>query len=57
MGEALLYRFLAQLRRDVPLEEDLEDLEWQGVPRARFLAFCEEFGFGRLADRPERWQD
>jgi 5'-3' exonuclease len=55
MGEALLYRFLAQLRRDVPLEETIADLEWQGVPRDHFLGFCEEMGFTQLRDRPHRW--
>jgi len=55
MGEALLYRFLAQLRRDVPLEETLDDLAWSGVPRARFTAFCDEFGFDQLKSRPSRW--
>lgn len=29
--EVLLYRRLATLRRDVPLEEDLEDLRWKGA--------------------------
>jgi 5'-3' exonuclease len=55
MGEALLYRFLAQLRRDVPLQESPAELEWQGVPRDHFLAFCEEMGFTQLRDRPHRW--
>lgn len=55
MGDALLFRFLAQLRFDVPLEEKLADLEWKGVPRQRFLEFCEEFGFDRLRDRPQKW--
>lgn len=55
MGEALLYRFLAQLRRDVPLTDRLEDLEWRGVPRQPFLELCEELGFDTLADRPHRW--
>ena len=55
IGHALLYRFLAQLRRDVPLAESLEDLEWQGVPREEFREFCELFGFNQLADRPKRW--
>jgi 5'-3' exonuclease len=55
MGEALLYRFLAQLRTDVPLAETLDDLEWQGVPHPAFEELCGELGFGRLADRPHRW--
>ena len=57
MGQALLYRFLAQLRRDVPLTDRLEDLEWRGVPRRPFLDLCEELGFDTLADRPHRWAD
>lgn len=55
VGDALLFRFLAQLRRDVPLPDSLADLEWQGVPRTRFLAFCDEMGFEGLKDRPDRW--
>jgi 5'-3' exonuclease len=57
MGEALLYRFLAQLRTDVPLPDSLSDLEWKGVPRTRYAALCDELGFGRLEDRPTRWID
>ena len=55
VGDALLYRFLAQLRTDVPLGEDLDRLEWRGVPRALFEEFCDEMGFGGLRDRPHRW--
>jgi 5'-3' exonuclease len=55
VGDALLYRFLAQLRTDVPLGEDLDRLEWRGVPRARFEEFCDEMGFGGLRERPHRW--
>lgn len=57
MADALLYRFLAQLRFDVPLQETLSDLEWKGVPRQLFLEFCDELGFDRLRDRPHRWAD
>jgi 5'-3' exonuclease len=42
--EALLYRTLATLVRDVPLAEDLAALQWQGVPRPAFEAFCSELG-------------
>jgi 5'-3' exonuclease len=55
IGEALLYRFLAELRRDVPLPESLADLEWHGTPRERFLGLCDELGFSDLSDRPSRW--
>jgi 5'-3' exonuclease len=55
MGDALLYRFLAQLRTDVPIPDSLTDLEWKGVPRQRYEAFCEELGFNTLRERPDRW--
>ncbi len=57
ISEALLFRYLATLRRDVPLGESLSDLEWQGVPRECFLDFCDRFGFGSLREKPERWVD
>ena len=55
--EAALYKRLATLRRDVPLREDLEDLCWKGVPRGRFLDWCERLGQERLMDAPVRWLD
>jgi len=55
MGDALLFRFLAQLRPDVPLAEDLGDLEWKGVKREPFLELCDELGFTRLRERPHLW--
>jgi len=55
IAEALVYRFLATLRRDVPIAEDLGDLEWKGVPRDRFGEFCDRWGFGSLRQRPRRW--
>ena len=57
MGDALLYRFLAQLRTDVPIPDSLADLAWKGVPRQRYEAFCEELGFNTLRERPDRWVD
>ena len=57
MGDALLYRFLAQLRTGVPLPDSLADLEWNGVPRSRYEALCDELGFERLKERPARWID
>jgi 5'-3' exonuclease len=55
MADALLFRFLARLRRDVPITESVADLEWRGVPRDRFIAFCDQYGFGSLRDRPVKW--
>ena len=52
---AYLYRELTTLRLDVPLEESLDDLEWKGVPRARFTEFCSEMGFDPDAINVHRW--
>jgi hypothetical protein len=57
MGDALLFRFLAVLRSDVPLEETADDLRWEGVPRERFLEFCDRYGFGSIRERPTVWVD
>jgi 5'-3' exonuclease len=53
--EAMLYRELTTLRLDVPIDEDLADLEWQGVPRERFNAFLEPLGVDPESIRVERW--
>lgn len=47
---AMLYRQLATLRLDVPIEEELEDLRWRG-PNAELGEFCREIGFARFLDR------
>ncbi len=57
MGDALLYRFIAQLRRDVPIPDELGDLEWRGAHRTDFEAFCTKHGLETLFDRPHRWSD
>lgn len=55
--DAMLFRTLTTLRRDVPLDESLDDLEWHGVRRAEFEALCDELGFTDVRNRPHRWQD
>ena len=55
MEDALLFRRLATLRRDVPLGQSLEDLEWRGAPRDTWLALCDELGLGQIRERPHRW--
>jgi len=52
--EAFLYRRLATLRRDVPLEQSLRDLEWLGA-RERLRQLCQELGDNDLPDRVPRW--
>jgi 5'-3' exonuclease len=55
--DALLYRDLATLRTDVQLGVDLGDLRWDGVPKERFLAWCDRVGVEELRERPRRWSD
>jgi 5'-3' exonuclease len=54
-SEATLYRKLATLVTDVPLEQSLPDLEWRGAPRSEFLAWCKRMGADNLRERPRRW--
>jgi len=55
--DVYLYRELTTLRLDVPLTEELSDLEWRGVPRNRFKAFCDEMGFDADSIRVHLWAD
>jgi 5'-3' exonuclease len=52
---AYLYRELTTLRLDVPVAETLDDLEWGGVPRERFVRFCQSQGLDADAIRVDRW--
>jgi 5'-3' exonuclease len=53
--DALVYRELTRLATDLELGADLEDLAHRGVPRRRFLAWCDALGVDQLRDRPRRW--
>ena len=53
---ALLYKRLATLRSDVPLDERLEDLAWRGAKRDALAAIAAEIGDERALDRVPRWQ-
>jgi 5'-3' exonuclease len=48
--DALLFRKLATLRTDVPVFDDLQELEWQG-PRAEFESVAEKMGSPALLKR------
>jgi 5'-3' exonuclease len=53
--DALLFRELSTLRKDVPLKETLNDLKWQGAyPRLKKL--CHELGDERIPERVKRWR-
>jgi 5'-3' exonuclease len=53
--EARLYRRLATLREDVPLREDLGDLEWQGA-HERLKELCRRLGDEQFPKRIPRWR-
>ena len=53
--EALLFQDLATLRTDIPISESLEDLEWKGVPKNRYIDFCDALGLRELKARPKYW--
>ncbi|MCI0569487.1 MAG: flap endonuclease [Myxococcaceae bacterium] len=55
--DALLYRRLATLVTDVPLKEDLGALEYRGVPREEFLAWCDRMRVTSMRERPQRWRE
>ncbi len=54
--DAVLYRDLAILRRDVPLEEKLADLAWKGADRAKLAPFLDEIGSTRDLERVSRFR-
>lgn len=53
--EVQLFRSLTTLRLDAPIAESLDDLEWRGVDRERFIALCDELGVEGLRERPHLW--
>jgi 5'-3' exonuclease len=54
-GVLPLYKTLATLRVDVPLEESLADLEWRGARRDALEALCDEIGDRGFVARVERF--
>ncbi|MBA2322421.1 MAG: flap endonuclease [Deltaproteobacteria bacterium] len=48
---AALYKRLATLRYDVPLEESLDALRWRGVDLPRLTALCTRLGDERFLER------
>ncbi len=53
--EALLYKQLATVRVDAPLDEKLDDLKWRGADK-RLMRFCHDLGDQRIAERIPRWR-
>jgi len=56
LQNALLYKKLATLRRDVPLLETVNDLVWQGADRKLMDAICEEIGDHSIKERISKWR-
>jgi 5'-3' exonuclease len=54
--EARLFKKLATLRTDVPLDESPRDLEWRGARRAELAALCAELGEDGALERVPRFQ-
>jgi 5'-3' exonuclease len=53
--EALLYKQLATVREDVPVQEKLSDLKWQGAYK-RLMEFCHRLGDEKIPLRIPRWR-
>ena len=54
---ALLYRSLTELRRDVPIEEELSDLHWSGPRRQRLTEIAHRLGDANILGRFTAWAD
>lgn len=54
--DALLYKTLATLRLDAPIEEELEDLRWRGADRSAMEAVCAQLRDDRPLERIARWR-
>jgi 5'-3' exonuclease len=54
--EAILYRDLSVLRRDVPLRDTLDDLEWCGADRETLEPLVEMLGEPEVLPRIARWR-
>jgi 5'-3' exonuclease len=53
--DALLFRKLATLRTDVPLQERLEELEWKGARRRELEELCRAIGYEEFLKRVPLW--
>jgi 5'-3' exonuclease len=54
--EVALYKQLATLVDDVPLEESLDDLQWHGVPKHEYQGLYESLGSTTLSEKTPRWR-
>ena len=54
-ADALLYRTLATLRTDAPVDDSLQSLEYRGTPREAFELFARQVDSSGLLSRVPRW--
>lgn len=54
---AFLFRELATLAVDAPINEELDDLRWRGAHRGPFADLAERLGAPYLVGRVHRWAD
>ncbi len=55
--DAALYRRLATLREDVPIQEKIADLRWKGARRQELEILCQELGESTWFQRVNIWAD
>jgi 5'-3' exonuclease len=55
-AQATLYRVLATLRTDAPIEETLDDLRWQGARRDALSTLCARIGEDEVVPRMPLWR-
>ena len=55
-GAALLFKTLATLRTDAPLEVRFDELEWRGADKATLAAFCDTIGDDSFVERVARFR-
>ena len=56
-AEAMFYRKLATLDETAPVATSLDQVRFDGVPRARFAAWCREVGVDNLGGAAIRWRE
>lgn len=54
--DVALYQTLATLRTDVPLSVNVADVQFDGIPKDPFLAWCDTVNATTLQARPRRWR-
>jgi 5'-3' exonuclease len=54
--EARLYRTLATIRTDAPIDASLDAIRFEGVPREGLVAFADGVAAPRLLERVTRWR-